>query len=76
MTIMKPLSLNAVQEQSLVQKIKERVTDQFGFEVDFSKLKANEVDFSAINSDTIKTMSSFSNESKAKVYLEKIREAH
>lgn len=56
MTIMKPLSLNAVQEQSLVQKIKERVTDQFGFEVDFSKLKANEVDFSAINSDTIKTM--------------------
>ncbi|WP_146553287.1 MULTISPECIES: hypothetical protein [Rummeliibacillus] len=50
------LTLNMQQEQSFVKKIKERITDHLNVEADFKKLKAQTVDFSVLNNDSIQTM--------------------
>ncbi|MFJ7982111.1 hypothetical protein ACIQ1D_17690 [Lysinibacillus xylanilyticus] len=45
MTIMNALSLNAREQQIVVEKIKDRVTSKFNLAADFSKLNAIKVDF-------------------------------
>ncbi|MEX3623764.1 hypothetical protein [Viridibacillus arvi] len=45
MTITSALSLTNQEQQTVVEKIKERVTGEFNLAADFSKLKANNVDF-------------------------------
>ncbi|MFY0521057.1 hypothetical protein ACOMCU_25010 [Lysinibacillus sp. UGB7] len=45
MTVMNALSLNALEQQTVVEKIKGRVTSKFNLAADFSKLKASKVDF-------------------------------
>lgn len=46
MTIVSALSLNAQEQQAVVERIKDRVTAKFNLAADFSKLNANKVDFS------------------------------
>ena len=58
MSVISSLSLNEEQKQSFVKKIKERVLTNRNFKADFNKLKANKVDFSAINSRAVQTMQS------------------
>jgi len=45
MTIISALSLNAREQQIVVEKIKDRVTSKFNLAADFSKLNASKVDF-------------------------------
>lgn len=48
MTLMNVLSLNAQERQSFEAKIKEMITSRFNLAADFTKLQANEVDFSVL----------------------------
>ncbi|MFF5400507.1 hypothetical protein ACFY5J_24695 [Peribacillus butanolivorans] len=58
MTIIKSLSLNALEKQSFKEKIQEKVTAQFNLAADFGKLQANEVDYSVLNEGKVAKMES------------------
>ena len=58
MTIIKPLSLNALEKQSFKEKIQEKVTSQFNVAADFGKLQANEIDYSVLNEGKVAKMES------------------
>ncbi|MFF2457676.1 hypothetical protein [Peribacillus simplex] len=58
MTIIKSLSLNALEKQSFKEKIQENVTAQFNLAADFGKLQANEIDYSVINEGKVAKMES------------------
>ncbi|MEP9405819.1 hypothetical protein ABKP09_05755 [Peribacillus frigoritolerans] len=58
MTIIKSLSLNALEKQSFKEKIQEKVTSQFNLAADFGKLQANEIDYSLLNEGKVTKMES------------------
>ncbi|MCY9002852.1 hypothetical protein [Peribacillus frigoritolerans] len=58
MTIIKPLSLNALEKQSFKEKIQEKVTSQFNLAADFGKLQANEIYYSVLNEGKVAKMES------------------
>ncbi len=58
MTLINALSLNAQERQFFETKIKERIISRFNLAADFTKLQANEVDFSVLmNSEEVRQMS-------------------
>ncbi|KRF51212.1 hypothetical protein ASG99_12815 [Bacillus sp. Soil768D1] len=58
MTIIKSLSLNALEKQSFKEKIQEKVTAQFNLAADFGMLQANEIDYSVLNEGKVAKMES------------------
>lgn len=58
MTLIKSLSLNALEKQSFKEKIQEKVTSQFNLAADFGKLQANEIDYSVLIEGKVAKMES------------------
>ncbi len=56
MTIINTLSLSSQETNTLQEKIKERITGPLNLAANFSELTAHEVDFSAVNNNSVQKM--------------------
>lgn len=57
MSVIRTLSLDVIQRDNYVSKIKERVVSRLNFEPDFGQIAATEVDFSVLNRRAVTKMS-------------------